>query len=191
MLTEVLDSNPGASISFPSHISLNSSPAYKGKLRGMPILGQRSKMYTHFVPVRGASEQVKDLLEIPDTDPEQYAPIEAKKELLKEEKILKGEEKPTEHVPDIMTEKFKHDAKEYLKTTNTTQEESYEIPEVNSVKTSAKTDSEIATILASAAPLSRPRPKSLKQQPKVKVTKKKAHPKSKKMSQFRIIKNKK
>ena len=50
----------------------------------MPILGQCSKMYTHFVPVRGASEQVKDLLEITYTNPEQYAPIEGKKELLKD-----------------------------------------------------------------------------------------------------------
>ena len=83
MLTEVLDSNPGADISFPSYVPLNSSPAYKGKLRGMPILGQRTKMYSHFIPVRGASENVKDLLEIPDTDTEQYAPIEAKKELLR------------------------------------------------------------------------------------------------------------
>ena len=97
MLTEVLDSNPGADISFPSYVWLNSSPAYKGKLRGMPILGQRTKMYTHFVPMRGASENVKDLLEIPDTDTEQYAPIKADKELLKEEKIVKGEERTTDH----------------------------------------------------------------------------------------------
>ena len=82
MLTEVLDSNPGADISFPFYVPLNSSPAYKG---------HRTKMYTHFVPVRGASETVKDLLEIPDTDTEQYIPIEADKELFKEEKLVKGE----------------------------------------------------------------------------------------------------
>ena len=189
MLTEVLDSNPGANISFPAYIPLNASPAYKGKLRGMPILGQCTKMYTHFVPVRGASDHVKDLLEIPDTDTEQYAPIEANKELLKEEKIVKGEEKTAEQVPDIMTQKFKHDAKEYLQTTNATQEESYVIPSSDAIKTNTKTDSEIATIIASAAPIPKPRRKRSK--PQVKAIKKRSPPKSKKMSQFRIIKKKK
>ena len=130
MLTEVLDSNPGADISFPSYVPLNSSPAYKGKLRGMPILGHRTKMYTHFVPVRGPSETVKDLLEIPDTDTEQYAPIEADKELLKEEKIVKGEEKTTDHVRDEISQKFKQDAKAYLETANTSPEEGYEMAEI-------------------------------------------------------------
>ena len=131
------------------------------------------------------------MLEIPDTDTEQYAPVEAKKELLEDEKIAKGEDKPSEHVADIMTKKFKEDAKEYLQTANTSQEESYDLTEGDSVKPNAKTDSEIATIIASAAPLPRSKPKKPKRPPIVKVTKKKRPPKIKKMTQFRIFKKKK
>ena len=92
MLTEVLDSNPGANICFPSHIQFNCTPAYKGKVKGQPLLGHGRRKYTHFIPMRGAADHVKDLLEIPDTHSTLHPPVEAAKELLKEEKIVKGED---------------------------------------------------------------------------------------------------
>ena len=195
MLTEVLDSNPGADICFPSHIQFNCTPAYKGKVKGQPLLGHGQRKYTHFISMRGAADHVKDLLEIPDTDSTLHPPVEAAKELLKEEKIVKGEDQKADDSADLVSPKFKKDAQEYMENQNAKQEESYTTDQYAPMTTSAKTDSEVATIIAAAKKPSRPRPRCKTPKKEVKnknnKVKKKTAEKSKKMSNFRIAKSRK
>ena len=94
MKTVILDSSPSIPLHIPSNISLNVSPAYtnKSKLKGQSLLGQKQLQYTHFVPTGGGSEHIKQLLGIQETDTSETKPIEGYKELLKAEKVMKGEE---------------------------------------------------------------------------------------------------
>ena len=95
MLTEVLDSTPTADITFPDHLPLNVIPTYKSKVRGQSILGHKAGRYTHFTPVRGPTKCIKTLLEISESDTSNPNTVEPDKKLLKNEKIVKGEdEKP-------------------------------------------------------------------------------------------------
>lgn len=180
MLTEVLDSTPTADITFPDHLPVNVIPTYKSKVRGQSILGHKAGRYTHFTPVRGPSERMKTLLEISESDTSDPNPVEPDKELLKAEKIAKGEDvKPP---PPVMVDpKFKAEAKEYMETPDPTQKESYGGEPADPVTATIKKDQDVANIIA-AATFS---PRTPRKQPK-KTIAKKPTVKRKKMNTFRI-----
>ena len=185
MLTEVLDSNPTADISFPSHVTFNVIPTYKSKIRGQAILGQRQGKYSHFTPVRGPTEHVKQVLEVPDTDTSTPEALQPDKELLKAEKIAKGEEEKTTS-SQITDSKFEAEAKEYLETPEVSQKEIYGKTS-DPVTATIKRDKEIANVIAAATLPRKPR-KSKKQ---TSIVKKKSPPKTKKMVSFRILSKRK
>ena len=97
----------------------------KSKIKGQPLLGHRLVKYAHFTPLRGPTEHVKDLLEIPESDTSQANPVEADKEILKAEKFLQGKHE-NDPLPEVVDTKFKKEAKEYMKTPNETPEASYQ-----------------------------------------------------------------
>ena len=128
---------------------------------------------------------LKDILEKPESDISHIEAVEVDKELLKAEKVAKGEEEKTPP-PQIDDAKFKSEAKEYLETPEITQKESYGERQ-DPVTAAIKNDREVANIIAAATLPSRPR-KPKKQPRKVK---KKPALKSKKMTTFRIATKKK
>ena len=188
--TVILDSYPTASINFPSHVPLNvSPPLFPRKHRGQPILGQRQAKYTHFIPMKYESPQVKDLLEIQDTDTTDPEPIQGYQELLKAEKILTGDTKASTSESGITDTSFKKEAQEYLQTPNTYLEDSYQGKE-QPESTTQKNDSEVASIIA-ATTKSKPRVTKPKKSRGSKVSKKIPKPRTQKLKNFRIIQKKK
>ena len=188
MLTEVLDTNPTADISFPSCVAFNVTPAYKGRIKGQAILGHSPRRYTHFTPVRGPTQHMKDILEKPETDISEPQPVEADKELLKTEKISKGEGERAPPTAELIDPKFKEEAKKYLEAPEVAQEDSYaESDEKDPVVANFKKDREVANIIAAAiTPVKQRKPRK-----PVKKPKKRPPPKGKKITSFRIASKRK
>lgn len=187
--TVILDSYPTASINFPSFVPLNTSPPlFPRKHKGQPLLGQRQAKYTHFIPMRDESSQVKDLLTIQDTETSEPETIQPYQQLLKNEKILTGENQTSSTEGSITDSSFKKEAKEYVQTPNTFSKDNYQGKE-ESEATTEKNDSEVATIIAAA---SKPKPRASRAKTSRKPTKKqKAKPKSQKLKNFRVVQRKK
>ena len=122
---------------------------------------------------------------MPDTDTSTPEALQPDKELLKAEKIAKGEEEKTTS-PQITDSKFEAEAKEYLETPEVSQKESYGETS-DPVTATIKRDKEIANVIAAATLPRKPR-KSKKQ---TSIVKKKYPPKTKKMVSFRILSKKK
>ena len=175
--TVILDSYPSASINFPTYVPLNNSPPlFPRKHKGQPLLGQRQARYTHFIPMRDESSQVKDLLTIQDTETSEPEKIQGYQQLLKNEKIITGEEPNASTTSAVVDTSFKNEAKEYIQTANTYTPESYQgKDEVETI--TQKNDSQIATIIAAAAK-PKPRVSRAKSSRKPPKKKKKATPKN-------------
>ena len=187
--TVILDSYPTASIHFPSHVPLNTlPPLFPQKHKGQPLLGQHQAKYTHFIPMKDESSHVKDLLEVQDTETAEPQPIQGYQELLKAEKILTGEAKPsTSDSSSIVDSSFKNEAKEYLQSPNTYSEDSYQGKQ-QPEDTTEKNDSQVASIIAAAA---KPRAARPRKSHKSKPPKKKSKPRNQKLKNFHIVQKKK
>ena len=191
MKTIVLDSSPSINLHDPSNIPLNVSPAYinRSKNRGQPILGQKQVDYTYFVPMGSGSDHIKELLALEETDNSEAKPIEASDELLKAEKMIKGEEKPSSSEPPFDSS-FEKEAKQFMDTPQTHKEDTFQVNDDESADTSVKNDSDFANLIAASQPKKSNYRKPSK--PRRKKPAKKAPPKKiKKMKKFRIIRNKK
>ena len=189
MKTVILDSSPSIPLHIPSNISLNVSPAYtsKSKLKGQSLLGQRQLQYTHFVPMGGGSEHIKELLGIQETDTSETKPIEGYKELLKAEKVMKGEEVSSTISPSFDS-KFEQESKEFMETPQIQKDDTFEADdqEKSAPEITARNDADIATLIAATQPK-----KSPKRTPKKRKYAKKAPKNIKKMKKFKIIRKKK
>ena len=188
--TVILDSSPSIPLHIPSNISLNVSPAYSShtKQRGQPLLGQKKIHYTHFVPMGEGSQHIKELLGIPETDTSESKPIEGYKELLKAEKIMKGEEKHHTTIPSFDL-KFEKDSKDFIETPQNDKEDTFEPDKESVPEITPKNDAAIATLIASSQPKKNPSRKPSK--PKRRKSVKKTPKKPKKMKKYRIMKIKK
>ena len=191
MRTVVLDSSPSIPLHDPSNIPLNVSPPYTNhsKKRGQPLLGQRQVHYTHFIPMGEGSEHIKELLGIEETDDSEAEVIEGKKELLHEEKVVKGEEKSVSK--DLPFDSgFEKEAKDFSDTPKNYEEDTFEDTDQSTAETTTKkNDAEIATVIAAAQPKKSPAKRSYK--PRKKKTAKKPPKKMKKMRKFNIVRKKK
>ena len=192
MRTVVLDSSPSIPLHDPSNIPLNVSPPYTNhsKKRGQPLLGQRQVHYTHFIPMGEGSEHIKELLGIEETDDSEAEVIEGKKELLHEEKVVKGEEKSVSK--DLPFDSgFEKEAKDFSDTPKNYEEDTFEDTDQSTAETTTtkKNHAEIATVIAAAKPKKSPAKRSYK--PRKKKTAKKPPKKMKKMRKFHIVRKKK
>lgn len=194
--TLVLDSAPSVSMEIPSHIQFHPQAPYTRKSRGQPILGQHQMKYTHFVPLHDSSEQIKKLLEIPESITSPSKPIEGYKEILKAEKEDADHGKPVA-VSDLVDSDFKKEATHYMNAPKTDNLETYESKvQEESAPVIEKNDAALATVIAVTQPKSKPKVKAKpKPKPKSKLKKKiqkKAQKKGKpkKMTSFRITKKK-
>ena len=156
MRTVILDSSPSIPLHDPTNVSLNVSPVYtlQTKRRGQPLLGQKQVQYTHFVPMGEGSDHIKELLGLEDTDDSESKPIESKNELLKAEKIMKGEENSSSIDPTFDS-KLEKEAKEFMVAPEIHNEVSLSTNEHNdesNANSSAKNDAEIATLIAATQP---------------------------------------
>ena len=144
----------------PSNISLNVSPAYtnKSKLKGQSLLGQKQLQYTHFVPTGGGSEHIKQLLGIQETDTSETKPIEGYKELLKAEKVMKGEEVSSTISPSFDS-KFEQESKEFMETPQIKKEDTFEADdqEKSTPEITARNDADIAPLIAANQPKKTPK----------------------------------
>ena len=183
--TVFLDSSPSINLHDPSNIPLNISPAYinRSKNRGQPILGQKQIEYTYFVPMGSGSDHIKELLALEETDNSKAKPVEASDELLKAEKMIKGE--------PPFDSSFEKDAKQFMDTPKTHIEDTFQVnDDETAADTSVKNDSDFANLIAASQPKKsnyRKPSKPRKKKPKKKQPAKKI----KKMKKFRIIRNKK
>ena len=154
--TVILDSYPTASINFPSYVPLNTTPPlFPRKHKGQPLLGQRQAKYTHFIPMRDESSEVKNLLTVADTETSAPETIQGYDQLLKVEKVLTGEAKSSSGQKGITDANFKKEAKEYVQTPNTYSEDRPESRD-DAETICQKNDSHVATIIAAAA---KPKPR--------------------------------
>ena len=139
MRTVVLDSSPSIPLHDPSNIPLNVSPPYTNhsKKRGQPLLGQRQVHYTHFIPMGKGSEHIKELLGIEETDDSEAEVIEGKKELLHEEKVVKGEEKSVSK--DLPFDSgFEKEAKDFSDTPKKYEKGTFEDTDQSTAETTTK-----------------------------------------------------
>ena len=157
MRTVILDSSPSIPLHDPTNVSLNVSPVYtlQTKRRGQPLLGQKQVQYTHFVPMGEGSDHIKELLGLEDTDDSESKPIESKNELLKAEKIMKGEENSSSIDPTFDS-KLEKEAKEFMvappEIHNEVSLSTNEHNDESNANSSAKNDAEIATLIAATQP---------------------------------------
>ena len=122
---------------------------------------------------------------MPDTDTSTPEALQPDKELLKAEKIAKGEEDKTP--PSQITDsKFEAEAKEYLETPEVSQKEGYGETS-DPITATIDCDKEIANVIAAATHPRKPR----KSQKQTAIVKKKSLPKTKKMVSFRILSKRK
>ena len=188
MRTIILDSSPSVNLHEPSNVSLNVSPVYtnQSKRRGQPLLGQRQANYTHFVSMNEGSEHIKELLALEETDNSESKAIEGRDELLKAERIMKGEE-PKSTTDPSFDSNYERDAKEFIETSPNQKEDPFqdEVAE----NTSLKNDSEIATLIASTQPKKAPTRKTSKPKKKKNVKKNQKNT-NKKLKKYRIMRKK-
>ena len=157
MRTVILDSSPSIPLHDPTNVSLNVSPVYtlQTKRRGQPLLGQKQVQYTHFVSMGEGSDHIKELLGLEDTDDSESKPIESKNELLKAEKIMKGEENSSSIDPTFDS-KLEKEAKEFMvappEIHNEVSLSTNEHNDESNTNSSAKNDAEIATLIAATQP---------------------------------------
>ena len=154
MKTVILDSSPSINLHDPSNIQLNISPAYinRSKNRGQPILGQKQIEYTYFVPMGSGSDHIKELLALEETDNSEAKPVEGSDELLKAEKMIKGEEKPSSSEPPFDSS-FEKEAKQFMDTPQTHKEDTFQVNDDESAAdTSLKNDSDFANLIADSQP---------------------------------------
>ena len=193
MRTVILDSSPSIPIHDPTNVSLNVSPAYtlQTKRRGQPLLGQKQVQYTHFDPMGEGSDHMKELLGLEDTDDSESKPIESKNELLKAEKIMKGEENSSSIDPTFDS-KLEKEAKEFMvappEIHNEVSLSTNEHNEESNTNSSAKNDAEIATLIAATQPRKTSTKRTSK--PKKRKPAKKIQKKTQKMKKYQIIKKK-
>ena len=158
MRTVILDSSPSIPLHDPTNVSLNVSPVYtlQTKRRGQPLLGQKQVQYTHFVPMGEGSDHIKELLGLEDTDDSESKPIESKNELLKAEKIMKGEENSSSIDPTFDS-KLEKEAKEFMvappEIHNEVSLSTNEHNDESNTNSSAKNDAEIATLISATQPI--------------------------------------
>ena len=192
MRTVILDSSPSIPLHDPTNVSLNVSPVYtlQTKRCGQPLLGQKQVQYTHFVPMGEGSDHIKELLGLEDTDDSESKPIESKNELLKAEKIMKGEENSSSIDPTFDS-KLEKEAKEFMVAPEIHNEVSLSTNEHNdesNTNSSAKNDAEIATLIAATQPRKTSNKRTSK--PKKRKPAKKIQKKTQKMKKYQIIKKK-
>ena len=193
--TVILDSSPSIALHEPTNISLNVSPPFttQSRKRGQPLLGQRQVHYTHFVPMTAGSDHIKELLAIEETDNSESKAIEGRNELLKAEKVVKGEEKSFSSDPPFDSS-FEREAKEFMETPQKHNEDTFQVNDDDDdndspTGTTAKNDAEIATLIAATQPPKKPTRKPSK--PRKKKPAKKIPQKTKKIKKYRIMKKKK
>ena len=194
--TVILDSSPSIALHEPTNISLNVSPPFttQSRRRGQPLLGQRQVHYTHFVPMTAGSDHIKELLAIEETDNSESKAIEGRNELLKAEKVVKGEEKSFSSDPPFDSS-FEREAKEFMETPQKHNEDTFQVNDDDDddnespTDTTAKNDAEIATLIAATQPQKKPTRKPSK--PRKKKPAKKIPQKTKKIKKYRIMKKKK
>ena len=193
--TVILDSSPSIALHEPTNISLNVSPPFttQSRKRGQPLLGQRQVHYTHFVPMTAGSDHIKELLAIEETDNSESKAIEGRNELLKAEKVVKGEEKSFSSDPPFDSS-FEREAKEFMETPQKHNEDTFQVnndddDNESPTGTTAKNDAEIATLIAATQPPKKPTRKPSK--PRKKKPAKKIPQKTKKIKKYRIMKKKK
>ena len=192
MRTVVFDSSPSIPLHDPSNIPLNVSPPYTNhsKKRGQPLLGQRQVHYTHFIPMGKGSEHIKELLGIEETDDSEAEVIEGKKELLHEEKVVKGEEKSVSKDLPFDSGFLKKRPKTFLTLLKIMKKTLLKILiNLQQKLQQKKNHAEIATVIAAAQPKKSPAKRSYK--PRKKKTAKKPPKKMKKMRKFHIVRKKK
>ena len=194
MKTVILDSSPSVNLHEPSNISLNVCPPYinlSKKRGGQPLLGQRQVNYTHFVSMGEGSEHMKELLSLEETDNTESKAVAGRDELMKAEKVMKGEEKGA--LPDpVFDFTFEREAKEFVNHTQKHDEEDtfkVDNDDESATDTNAKNFAEIATLIASTQPRKSPARKPSKA--KKKKPAKKNQKKIKKIKKFHIMKKKK
>ena len=193
MRTVILDSSPSIPLHDPTNVSLNVSPVYtlQTKRRGQPLLGQKQVQYTHFVPMGEGSDHIKELLGLEDTDDSESKPIESKNELLKAEKIMKGEENSSSIDPTFDS-KLEKEAKEFMvappEIHNEVSLSTNEHNDESNTNSSAKNDAEIATLIAATQPRKTSNKRTSK--PKKRKPAKKIQKKTQKMKKYQIIKKK-
>ena len=95
------------------------------------------------------SQHIKELLGIPETDTSESKPIEGYKELLKAEKIMKGEEKHHTTIPSFDL-KFEKDSKDFIETPQNDKEDTFEPDKESVPEITPKNDAAIATLIASS-----------------------------------------
>ena len=193
--TVILDSSPSIALHEPTNISLNVSPPFttQSRKRGQPLLGQRQVHYTHFVPMMAGSDHNKKLLAIKETDNSESKAIEGRNELLKAEKVVKGEEKSFSSNPPFDSS-FEREAKEFMETPQKHNEDTFQVNDDDDdnespTGTTPKNDAEIATLIAATQPPKKPTRKPSK--PRKKKPAKKIPQKTKKIKKYRIMKKKK
>ena len=193
MRTVILDSSPSIPLHDPTNVSLNVSPVYtlQTKRRGQPLLGQKQVQYTHFVSMGEGSDHIKELLGLEDTDDSESKPIESKNELLKAEKIMKGEENSSSIDPTFDS-KLEKEAKEFMvappEIHNEVSLSTNEHNDESNANSSAKNDAEIATLIAATPPRKTSTKRTSK--PKKRKPAKKIQKKTQKMKKYQIIKKK-
>ena len=178
MKTVILDSSPSVNLHEPSNITLNVSPPYTNLTKrrgGQPLLGQRQVNYTHFVSMGEGSEHMKELLSLEETDNTESKAIAGREELMKAEKVMKGEEKKSVTNPNF-DPNFEREAKEFVnKPQNHDKEDTFEgsnnDDDESATDTNAKNFAEVATLIASTQPKKSParktsKPKKKKNPPK-------------------------
>ena len=194
MKTLILDSSPGIHIKNPDNIPLNVSPVYKSRGKGQPLLGQKRSQFSHFVTLGSHSNQVKELLKVPESEILDTKPVESFDELIKAEKIATGNTSfpPKSQATNFYDAGFEHAAKEYVKEPQLYQESSYHQKHHPPLKITEKNDAEVANIIAAAQPNVKPI-KAKPRQKKKPTPRAKAKPQKKKdvkttsMKSFRVL----
>ena len=117
--TIVLDSCPNIDIKLPPQPRVNVNPALDVKNAGQPILGLKQSHVSCFIPLNDGSKQIKDLLELPESDTVPGKPVEGYKELLNDESSKVDSKKI------VIDANFTKEARDYLHAPKLSRDDAY------------------------------------------------------------------